>query len=252
MNKLIKLEFRKLFSSISYYVCLVVILLMLLLTSFISKVTAEQLNQLNMFNAVKVTRTALDNSMLSLISGIFLAVFISQDESLGTIKNVVSRGYSRIKIYFSKYIVSLISILIYSLIVLIGGFIFGLSVSGVGSIDSGFFISIFGELLVIIGFHALYFMFSTIFNKNGIIITLNIATPLIIKLILGLIDSFLLGKEIKIGFQFGDYWLDGLMSSFNAKTMNAGELSTSIIMTLVYIASFITIGLFVYKKKEVK
>ncbi len=252
MNKLIKLEFRKLFSSISYYVCLVIILLTLLLTSFISKVSAEELNQLNTFNAIKVTRTALDNSMLSLVSGIFLAVFISQDESLGTIKNVISRGYSRIQIYFSKYIVSLISVLIYSLIVLIVGFLFGLSVSGVGVIDSGFFISIFGELLVIIGFHALFFMFSTIFNKNGFIITLNIATPLIIKLVLGLLDSFLLKKEVNLGFQFGDYWLDGLMSSFNAKTMNAIELSISIIMTLVYIILFLTIGLFIYKKKEVK
>ncbi len=252
MNKLIKLEFRKLFSSISYYICLVIILLTLLLTSFISKVSAEELNQLNTFNAIKVTRTALDNSMLSLVSGIFLAVFISQDESLGTIKNVISRGYSRIQIYFSKYIVSLISVLIYSLIVLIVGFLFGLSVSGVGVIDSEFFISIFGELLVIVGFHALFFMFSTIFNKNGIIITLNIATPLIIKLVLGLLDSFLLKKEINLGFQFGDYWLDGLMSSFNAKTMNAIELSTSIVMTLVYIILFITIGLFMYKKKEVK
>ncbi len=252
MNKLIKLEFRKLFSSISYYICLVVILIMLFLTMIISKISAEQLNQLNMFNAVKTTRTALDNSMLSLISSIFLAVFISQDESLGTIKNIISRGYSRTKIYFSKYIVSLIGILFYSIIVLIVGFLFGLSVSGVGNIDSQFFITIIGELLVVIGFHALFFMFSSIFNKNGIIITLNIATPLIIKLFLGLIDSFLLGKDINIGFQLGDYWLDGLMSSFNAKTFNATELSINIIITLIYIVLFVTLGLIIYRKKEVK
>ena len=252
MNKLIKFEFRKLFSSISYYVCLAVILVMLFLTMVISKISAEQLNQLANFNAVKTTRTALDNSMLSLISGIFLAVFVSQDESLGTIKNIVSRGYSRTKIYFSKYIVSLVSILLYSVIVLLIGFLFGLCASGVGNIDSSFFISIFGGLLVVIGFHALYFMFSTIFNKNGIIITLNIATPLIVKLVLGLLDSFLLGKDIKIGFQFGDYWLDGLMSSFNAKTMSAGELFGSIIMTLIYIVLFVTLGLVAYRKKEVK
>ena len=252
MSRLIKLEFRKLFSSISYYICLVVILAMLLLTSVISKISFEQLNQIANFNAVKVARTALDNSMLSLISGIFLAVFVSQDESLGTIKNIVSRGYSRTKIYFSKYIVSLVSVLLYALIVLIIGFIFGLSVSGVGTINSDFFVSIIGQILVVIGFHALFFMFSTIFNKNGIIITLNIATPLIIKLVLGLLDSFLLKKDVKIGFQFGDYWLDGLMSSFNAKTMNAGELTGSIIMTLIYIIVFITLGLMVYRKKEVK
>ncbi len=252
MNKLIKLEFRKLLSSTSYYVCLAVCLAMLILTSFVSKMMAEQLNQLDAFNAIKTTRTALDNSMLSLISGIFLAVFVSQDESLGTIKNVVSRGYSRVKIYFSKYIVSLVGILIYSLIILLVGFLFGFCISGVGTIDSNFFISIFGELLVMIGFHALFFMFSTIFSKNGIIITLNIATPLIIKLALGLVDSFLSGKNIKIGFQFGDYWLDGLMSSFNAKTMSAGELSGSIIMSIVYIALFITLGLIIYRKKEVK
>ena len=94
MNRLIKLQFRNLFHSKLFYVCMGLTLVLNLGLDFIVKGagTIKVLPQI----------TSFLSSELSIISIIFVALFSCLDFNEGTTKNIIARGYTRTQFLLSK------------------------------------------------------------------------------------------------------------------------------------------------------
>ena len=105
MSGLLKSDFYKLSKMKSFPICLLIVVALTVGSVFIQDYSAQFLGEGIVYNG--------SNQLLSTFAGdckIFIAIVVSifaaSEFGFGTIKNIASRGFSRISIYFSKLIVS--------------------------------------------------------------------------------------------------------------------------------------------------
>lgn len=169
MKKLIKFEFRKLFKSKSFFICLVVCLGLVLLGGLTTKVLLENSEgEIATPTALSMLKGAIGSANVVLISGIFVALFVCEDDTSGTIKNIYARGYSRRDVFISKYLVSLVSILIFTFSSMLLSFLFGLATwSSELKIPNNYFITMLAQIVMMIAYHAVFFTISSKVRSNG-------------------------------------------------------------------------------------
>ena len=107
MIKLLKLQLRNVFRNKLFYVCLILLLIPIIAMKFVGNLIPDM-------EPIKVLPQILDflKGEPALISIIFIILFTCLDFSEGTAKNIIARGYTKIELLFSKYIVSLIGLFI--------------------------------------------------------------------------------------------------------------------------------------------
>ena len=234
MNRIIKLQFRNLFHSKLFYVCMGLTLLLNVGLSFLEPgaSTTKVLPQI----------TSFMSSELSIISVIFVSLFSCLDFNEGTTKNIIARGYTRTQLLFSKFITILSGLLIMYLAAAILLFIMYIK-NGLGY-DSSFLYTLINSVVSIIAYTIFYSTISFILEKSGTSIITCLFVPNIINLVLGIIDS-------KLKMNISNYWIDNISNNFlKAKTLP--NLTSSTIFYIIYIIIIIALGTQILKKKEIK
>lgn len=239
MRKLLKFEIRKLLKMKSFYICLLICLLMLSIEYILTRN-----NNQTTANALK---SSLVSSYLVIILSIFTSFYTCEDYQYGTIKNIYSKGYSRTKVFLSKYIISSIVTILYSIIIILFAFILSnLLVKAKGELNSSDFLALGGQIIIFLAYHSIFFLLAFIFEKNGIGIALGITCPLFISLALGAIDD---GLKIK-NFKISSYWLDSLITALQTNfTMNNFYIALGISAEIIIICT--SIALIFAKRKEI-
>lgn len=144
MSRLLKFEFRKLFRQKSFYICGIILLGLILLTTFTMNLLLEMSQSMIEADGVSVTvmgdestftglymlATALSNSNFSIVFAVFVSLFVCSDHTNDTLKNVIAKGYGRVPIYASKYIVSLVAATVYTVFCWLTGFLSGTALWG--------------------------------------------------------------------------------------------------------------------------
>ena len=248
MKNMIKFEFRKLVRHASFYVILGVALLYTILNGLMYTITAKIIE-------IPVATTIYDfvrgsiatNSMIFV--GVFLAIFVVEDFANGSIKNVVSKGYSNTTVYFSKYIVSLVATVAICLASIIGGILYGvIAFKEPGSFDYvGYVIP--GIFLSIIAYHAMFFFISISLRKMAPAIVVTIIGPTVLDLILSLVGIF---TADRFDFNISSYWVSGILTNFGSVEPNHKIFLAEIILLLVYTAGFLVAGFFLNRNREIK
>ena len=187
----------------------------------------------------------------TLIVGIFIAVFITSEFSYGTIKNTLSRGADRTKVFLSKFLVCgvaavIMQILFITALIATGSVIWGFDPHGVASLGSLISV-ILSQLLVIVGFAALFTFISTTIRANGGSIMVNILCSTVISSLFSAL-GLLFGLKIAVN----DYWLGGIVSKLATVTPAAGDVSQGIIVTLVWGIASLLAGTMLFQKMDVK
>ena len=251
MNKLISFEFRKLLKSKYFYIITAISVMFVLLSGLTNKAISDALiangETVQPYSSYLFTKGALGGTYTMFIA-IFVALFATEDSASGTLKNIYAKGYTRSRVYFSKYIVSLIAVLIMSAVTVL--FAYGYSYFIWGNnleIADNIFIIIVGQLLGVVTYHAIFFAISTAFGKVGPAIALNIIGPMAVSLVLGLGDAFIKSENAKLT----SYWVDSLYSNFTASVSNQNILRMGIVLFIVYTGLAICIGMILNKKKEI-
>lgn len=251
MKKLIIFEFRKLFKSKYFYIISAISVVFVLISGLTNKVIFDALIEsgepAQPYSSYLFTKGALGGTYTMLIA-IFVALFATEDSASGTLKNIYAKGYTRSQVYFSKYVVSFIAVLIMSAITVI--FAFGYSNSIWGNsleITDNVLLIVVGQFLGIATYHAIFFAISTIFSKVGSAIALNIIGPMAVSLVLGLGDAFIKGENTKLT----SYWIDSLFSNVTSSVSNQKMIVTGIILFTVYTGVAIFVGIIMNRKKEI-
>ncbi len=142
------------------------------------------------------------NFFTLLLTAVFVAVFVTEDGAKGTIKVICSKGYSRVEIFLSKYLAAIsVPSLGYILIMLVGYIYVFIRGAGPVSFNTNYFylyLFIFFRLIAVSTF---YFMLSELTVSTGGAIALNILTPYVIILVLGLLNSLFANGAGGIIFQ---------------------------------------------------
>ncbi|MGN0328849.1 MAG: ABC transporter permease [Lachnospira sp.] len=246
MNKLINFELRKLRKTKSFYNCIIIASVLAVLNALILKSVSDTTGVL--YDAASYSLKFTNNAMLTLIIGIFTAIFVTEDFSGGTIKNIYAKGYSRNVVYMSKYIVSTVSaliIVITSLLMCV--FVSNALFKGEAVENSTFASSLLLQMLLIVAYNSLYFLISIIVGKLGSSIALIIVGPSMVSLVLTLADSFLNIQNVK----FNDYWLENCLSSVQVINCSNSIIVSSLVVSMAVIIVSLVVGTKLHSKKEI-
>lgn len=250
MNRLIKLEFRKLRKQKSFYICTVIMIGLLFLGTLTSNALAnaapellEQLDASGIGNLI----AAVSNSSFVLIAGIFTALCVCEDHEQNTVKTIYARGFSRLQVYFSKMISIFLATSVMFLLVLAFSFLFGALFFGVGSIDSLKLLALLGvQYIASMANIALCFAISSVLRRNGSSIAATILAPMLVNVVLSLVDSFLKFED----FSTTTIWLSSFLGDLGTLAVSTERMLVCLVASLIYIPVFIVAGAYFNKKIE--
>lgn len=248
MNRLLKFEFRKLFRQKSFYICGAIMVGMILLSVFslniildtLSSPEGEMLAGSGMdaymgYHGLQMLADALNNSSISIILAVFLSLYVCNDYTSDTLKNIIAKGYGRVSIYASKFIVSLTAATIYTVVCWLTGFLSGTAFWGVGTLDGtvgDLILVLIVQLLVVYAYTALFFFIGVALRRGGGAIAVGIVGPVVLNLILSFIDVIWTDKS----FQVSNYWIDSLLVTVSHTVITSDMLTRGIVTSLIYVA----------------
>lgn len=199
-----------------------------------------------------------EDSLLLLVIGIFIAIFVSEDRTKGTIKNIYSKGYSRTKIFFSKYLTAISLPAAFYFLILLVSYIY-LLIRGTGTYDYSNSGNPFSILLFIflrfLAISTFYYMLSELSSSTGGAIALNIFIPYLILIIVTVFTATLFSSEIpNNAFQHIIIDFTIISTSLFSEFMIGTDYNiTELILTcLIFILLFGGLSLLITVKKQVK
>ena len=252
MGKLIRFEFRKLFRSRYFYVVMGIAMLFIVMTG-ITYTIIKALVAGGAATGVTTTsysfiKGALGNNFTILIA-VFVAIAATEDNASGTMKNVIGRGYSRLKVFLSKYLVSLIAVIIISALVVLVAILYGTLAFDKGEITDNLAVIICGQLFSLVAYHAVFYAIASGFGKIGPAIAVCIIGPMGVTLALTIANTALAGKTGLDKYLPGNYWLDGLFANFTNKANPIGDAACFGLLFGYFIVALF-IGFMINRKRE--
>lgn len=268
MKELLAFEFRKLFRARVLYVCAGVMVLMIVLMIGIDKLSqtgmeaigltfeedelSQEMYSIMGFGFLQSTGllrmlSALNNIYVIVLFGAFISVFVCGDYGNGVAKNIFTKGYSRAKLFFAKYLTTLAASLGLALLGFLTGFIAGTAFWKAGS---GWGLRVIGllalQLLTICAYNAFFNFLASWLKRVGMTLALSIAIPIILPMIFMLIQLF---SELE--GSLSKYWLAGNLETFSRLNSDSSALVTGLLISLAYLAVFTVLGWLLSRKREV-
>lgn len=274
MTNLLKSDFYKLLRSKGFYISIilsiiftVIIVLILKLTynsadniltsGYSSPESQESLNSLLNINLNAVSQIPLffPNSFLLTFIAIPISIFCTSDFKFGTIKNIASKGFKREYIYLSKLIASVFICFVILLVNLPVYTIGNTIIWGFGDIPDNFVLDLLRlcglEFLAYIGIASLFTMISMLIRNNGGAIAINICVLSLSSIILMLL-SLIIDKVLKSDFLINNYWILDYPAKLASYTLENDTISKCSLVSVITIILTSLLGIFVFKKRDIK
>lgn len=194
---------------------------------------------------------SLGNGIHALIIAIFVSIFVSAEFNFGPMKNIVSKGYNRTKVYIAKFIVSaaagLIMLVVYMAAGGIAGTImWGFDPNGIASLGS--VLSLFlDQALLIVAYTAVFVFVAMSLRSNGASIGVNICVVMLVATLLQAVN-LLFGGSINLS----DFWISGNISKLATMNPASGDLIRGVIVALAYTLVATVAGIALFKKQDIK
>ena len=268
MIGLLKSELYKLFTRKSFYVCAII---MAILSGFAVWGTEATYNYslaqygIPNINLKQIGFTGLDavvynlsslGANASFICAIFSSLFVCSEFSSGMIKSLSIRGKNRMSIYASKLIVSMLIPVVYALIFTlvsysVGAYLFGFGTWKDEYLNNGLFpIGFF--LLANMVLQSIYVMMGYVFASSVWVTAINLCISM--SIIPGLLSSgidYILRTWFGLNINTYRYWIVTNTDAYICPLK--GEFAQILPWVLIsYFVVSTAIGMFVFKKKEIK
>ncbi len=240
MKRLVKLQLRNLFSLKSFYVCTALMLLSPIINLVASLLVKKK------FTATFIPEVSSLLSGTEIVITVVIVLFACLDSNDGTLKNIISRGYTKKQYLLSKYIVALIATLIMYLAPIILTFIITIG-NGMG-FASKYAYYILAYLMQIGAIICLYVVLSYVFGKIGPSMIACLIGPNIVGTALPLLKLLIKTEKINIA----NFWITNISGSAIVKNPDIVDLLVVAGLAAVYIIGLLSLGLYLGKKKEVK
>lgn len=250
MGKLLHFEFHKLIRQKSFYICLAVAVAMLFIstyTTYLMQKDAVDVSQMGI-DGMSVMIGAVSGGTLSMVIGVFVPLFVCEDYVSGTIRNIVTRGYTRLGIFLAKLIAVLFASAIMTIVCMAAGYLVGVLFCAPGEqpFDAYTVKILLCQLAVILAEASLFYAISTVLQKTGGAIAICLVLPMVLTIVLALADTALAEKEI----QLSGYWLERINGTLAVFDVKSDDMKKALLTALSYFV-VTTVGSFVaIAKKE--
>ena len=250
MGKLLHFEFHKLIRQKSFYICLAVAVAMLFIstyTTYLMQKDAVDVSQMGI-DGMSVMIGAVSGGTLSMVIGVFVPLFVCEDYVSGTIRNIVTRGYTRLGIFLAKLIAVLFASAIMTIVCMAAGYLVGVLFCAPGEqpFDAYTVKILLCQLAVMLAEASLFYAISTVLQKTGGAIAICLVLPMVLTIVLALADTALAEKEI----QLSGYWLERINGTLAVFEVKSEDMKKALLTALSYFV-VTTVGSFVaIAKKE--
>mgnify|MGYP003437562543 FL=1 len=263
MISLIRIEWMKIFGRKSSWIYIIFLVLALLLGAFLNNHFIEDSNTWRYMNSVVYNLSML----VTLFTVIVGSGNVAAEFSDGTIKQLLIRPHSRVKILLAKYIV----VLSYSLLLLgtliLSGYVFGLMFFGpsgyntpvfepnfLGEVKEGiageqFFIKMLYSIPSLLIIVTLSFMLSTLFKSNALAVGVAVFVLFFSSTLGGLIMFFSSEYEWLKILIFPH--LDLTVYALQDEVMEGITLPISLAILAVYYVIFVAITFITFKMRDI-
>ena len=234
MINLLKFQFRNLYKQPFTYVCIVIPLLISFLFNYMNRlVLIEQHPSI-------IESFVSDRIGVGIFGIIFICLFMCLDSDNYITKNIISRGYSRINLFLSKFIVVTIVMMISTILecIFMNFYVH----------DTNFWSTLGQILILILPQIALYITLSTLVNNNVVSVILCFNIDLIIGMVF-IILSFLIGIN---KLYLVDETLTKLLSYWVNSLYDISSVPKTILLSLGWTTLLTSISIFIANKKDIK
>ncbi len=253
MGKLIKFELRKLLLQKTFYICILTTFLINIFQTRISWAAREITGMGSAGFSMESMVNAGSSFLFTIIIAVFAAIFICEDYNGGTIRVIITRGYTRTQIYLAKLIVLCIAFAVMLLLCWLSAAIAASVVSG-GSSDAlnlSFIESLLSQLLITLAYACLFNAVCSAIQKNGAAIALCIVLPLAVTILLTSFESSVSGgADASDRIELTKYWLDRMLSNVSSVKPTAESFRIALAASPIYIAATTALGWLAIVKRE--
>lgn len=289
MLNLLKSDFYKLFRMKSFYVCCIVsvaigavaIVLNCALNSMMTAATDSVAGAMAAATTPKITLKMMLPSLISpsgsmVVTGdwfilvmIGVSLFVTTEYNAGTLKNIVARGRKREYVFLSKLIVCIVEALIIALSFAVSCFVLGLIFLGMPSeeLSGSFLLEILAtygiDILIIVGYTSVIAMIGYLIRTTGGTIAVTLCIHYLIPIVITMCNVTNIISESEdavtsmISYQTNQYgnvaycWIGTLGVTVSESYQN-GTIYIPILVALAYIVATSALGMFVFKKRDIK
>lgn len=271
MIKLLRSDLYRLFRSKAFYICMIIYAVLISGTAFLMNwsfkviesnqeaivgetITIQTTAETLFKDGISYGISSLSDGTIQILLAIVISIFITAEFSYGTMKNIVSKGYQRPKIYLSK----LITMVIMTLIMLIVGFLSGTIAVTIITGKLGTFTGTYlWEVMRVVGIETLlHIALASVFAMIAMVIRNNggsIAGSIIGVSLFGTLIYQLLELIFKNKVKFSQYSLQyniGLYRLDIAPPMD--DIIRSIIVGIAFLVLSTVIGIIAFKNTDIK
>ena len=273
MGKLIKAELIRLSKNRTFTVCMIISLLLGVLMAMLynyawqnsrasiqtvtaiitqygmdTKIIDEAFGMIPRDNLWAYINILLSDGSIVYITAVAVSSFAAAEYSMGTLKNTISRGYSRLAVYSSKLTTSLICTYALSFSYVLGGSIVGVINYGFGStIGIEKMLAVISAYICLFGaMGILYFVFAILCKKSGAAIAVSIVVPLFVASIFAILTMAWNGFK-----DYSKYWLLNMIVSVQEYILS-GEAWLPFVCAAIYFVLSMVIGFAVFKRQDIK
>lgn len=249
MFKLLNFEFRKLIRQKSFYICIAVMLLLFLFSAYTAELLAADSGIENpSLSGINYLMEAVSSSSLSMVLAVFIPLFICEDYTSGTIRNIITRGFSRLEIFISKLIAVLAATVFMTAVCLAAAYLVGTAFWGAGEpeLSSEQIKILLCQLAVIAAYATLFFAVSSMLQKVGGSIAICLILPMAVVILLSMADAALAEREIELS----GYWIENISRSLAAVEVKTEDIKKSLIGAGCYFAASVAASWLVIMKRE--
>ena len=249
MFKLLNFEFRKLIRQKSFYICIAAMLALLIGSAYTTELmTAKSGVEDPSLSGISYLMEAISGSALSAVLAVFIPLFICEDYASGTIRNIITRGFSRLEMFIAKLIAVLAATVLMTAVCLAAAYLVGTAFWGAGepSLGSEQIKILLCQLAVIAAYATMFFAISSMLQKVGGSIAICLILPMAAVILLSLADAALAEREIELS----GYWIENLGRSLDSVEAEAEDIKKALIGAGCYFAASIAFSWLVIMKRE--
>lgn len=278
MLNLLKSDFYKLFRMKSFYVCCIVAAAIATITILLQSSVNNMMEEVGAVMESQIV--TLENVLYNILSPsgdwfiliiIAVSLFITIEYNAGTLKNIAARGFKRENIFLSKMIVCVVEAIILALIFAVVSIIAAIILLGIPS--NGFSDNFWGEIftvygvdiLILIGYTSFVAMIAYLIRTNGGTIAITLCVHYLVPTIIMMFNAAALmstetgesSVEVMMSYStnpYGDiayYWI-GTLSGTVIESCRNGTIYIPILAALAYIVVTSTLGMLIFKKRDIK
>ena len=248
MKKLLKLEFTKLRKQKSFYICTLLAVVFILLESTLAFVMTNDEPWLREdMSGIQTMLTGIGSSFYVLLSSVFVVLFFCEDHTQQTIKNILAKGYTKEQVFAAKVISASAATTIMFVITELAALGIGTCFFGLGAVENLDFLAVIGtQYITNLANGLMCIVLCAMFRKTAASIVAMLFIPDLVEMALSLVDTILQNTKILIS----DFWFTSILNDACMERAVSGRMYECLWGSLAYIAIFLLVGTYCYRKQE--